>query len=340
MNRQPMMSVAAAARLPSAIAAGGADPDSVFRAAGLDRAVLDAPDGLMASSAFPRLLEGAAQATGDPDFGLHYAERIDPRDVGTLAYVVLNSPTIAAAIANIERYLHIHNTAATVWFGATGPRAYLRYLLSDPAGGASRQHNEYAMTVLLSTLRIMAGTDWTPLEIQFPHESPAQTTEHGRIFGAPVAFGCAANAVVVEPAFVDRSLPAADARLYRILRDYAERMLAEVPRQDDLLVAVRSAIVARLAEGDANLSSIAARSSMSPRTLGRRLQEAGTTLKALLDDTRRRLALEYLRDRAHTLTEIAFLLGYSELSAFNRAFRRWTGSTPMQYRESAGRAQG
>src|SRR5687768_13521501 len=189
-----MMSVAAAARLPSAIAAGGADPDSVFRAAGLDRAVLDAPDGLMASSAFPRLLEGAAQATGDPDFGLHYAERIDPRDVGTLAYVVLNSPTIGAAIANIERYLHIHNTAATVWFGVTGPRAYLRYLLSDPAGGASRQHNEYAMTVLLGTLRIMAGTDWTPIEIQFSHESPAQTAEHRRIFGAPVAFGCAANA--------------------------------------------------------------------------------------------------------------------------------------------------
>jgi AraC-like DNA-binding protein len=74
---------------------------------------------------------------------------------------------------------------------------------------------------------------------------------------------------------------------------------------------------------------------MSPRTLGRRLQEQGTTLKALLDDTRRRLALEYLRNRAHTLTEIAFLLGYSELSAFNRAFRRWTGSTPMQYREHA-----
>jgi AraC-like DNA-binding protein len=116
------------------------------------------------------------------------------------------------------------------------------------------------------------------------------------------------------------------------MKQYLERVLAEIPQEDGMLVSVRRAVAEAMREGDPNLTRVAKKMAMSPRTLQRQLKEQGMEFKQLVDDTRRRFALSYLRDRRHTLTEIAFLLGYSEASAFNRAFKRWTGSTPLAYR--------
>jgi AraC-like DNA-binding protein len=172
------------------------------------------------------------------------------------------------------------------------------------------------------------------LEVQFAHEAPARTSEHLRVFGSPVLFDCATNALVVDRDFVERQVPAADQRLYRILKQHVERILSEMPRQSDLLCAVRRAIAESMRDGDPKLARVTKKISMSRRTLQRRLKEQGAVFKTLTDDTRRRFALDYLRDRKQTLTEIAFLLGYSEVSAFNRAFKRWTGKTPLDYRRS------
>ncbi len=140
---------------------------------------------------------------------------------------------------------------------------------------------------------------------------------------------------MIERDFVERQVPAADARLYRILKQHAERILSEMPRDTDSIADVRRAIAASMKEGDPKLNRVIKQLSMSPRTLERRLKEHGVVFKKLVTDTRRRFALDYLKDRKHTLTEIAFLLGYSEVSAFNRAFKRWTGSTPLDHRRKA-----
>jgi AraC-like DNA-binding protein len=116
------------------------------------------------------------------------------------------------------------------------------------------------------------------------------------------------------------------------VKQHVERILSEMPRESDLITAVRRAIAESMKQGDPKLARVIKQISMSPRTLERRLKEHGVVFKELLDDTRRRFALNYLKGRKHRLTEIAFLLGYSEVSAFNRAFRRWTGSTPLEYR--------
>jgi AraC-like DNA-binding protein len=157
--------------------------------------------------------------------------------------------------------------------------------------------------------------------------------EHSRVFRCPVRFGCAANELVVENDFIERLVPLADARLYRILKQHVERILAELPGDDDWLSAVRNAIAAAMLEGDPKRMRVARRLAISTRTLERRLNEHGVVYRQLVDDTRRVFAMEYLNDRNQSLTEIAFLLGYSEVSAFHRAFRRWTGSTPSEYRE-------
>ena len=333
---RPMICVTAMTGLVEAIAAAGGNPDQILCTLGLERSAFKNPEGFIASSIFARILDEAARATGDECFGLHFGEHFNPKDIGPLAYVVLNSPTVAVAIQNAERYQHLHNQAAKLSFSIEGEQAYFRFLL-DLATDSLRQHNEYSMAVGLNALRIIAGSQWAPREVQFAHDAPPQTSEHLRVFGAPVSFGCASNALVLEREFVERQVPAADQRLYRILKRHAERVLSEMPRESELLAAVRRAIAESMREGDLKLGRVIKKISMSQRTLERRLKEHGVVFKKLVDDTRRRFALNYLRDRKHTLTEIAFLLGYSEVSAFNRAFKRWTGSTPLDHRRRTAR---
>ena len=130
------------------------------------------------------MLEDAARATGDDCFGLHFGERYNPKNVVPLTYVVLNSPTIAVGLENAGRYLRVHNEAAAVSFAIEGRWAYARHLLTHLALDASRQHNEYSMAVGVNLIRLMAGSQWAPAEVQFAHKPPLETSEHVRIFGA------------------------------------------------------------------------------------------------------------------------------------------------------------
>src|SRR6185369_6125199 len=114
VKSKPMISLSAATGLLDSIAAAGGTPHRVLRALGLDRSVIANPDGYIASSTFARLLEAAARETADDCFGLHFGEHFNPRDIGALVYVIFNAPTIAASIQNVERYMHLHNEAATM----------------------------------------------------------------------------------------------------------------------------------------------------------------------------------------------------------------------------------
>jgi AraC-like DNA-binding protein len=332
VRKKPKISLTAATGLIEAIAAAGGDPDEVLGSVGLDRPALSNPSGFMACSDFTRLLEAAAQATGDDCFGLHLGAHYQPKNIGPLAYVVLNSPTFATAMENVGRYHKVHNEATQVSLTVDDDWAYLRLLLVDPAIEFPRQHNEYGIAIMLGTIRLMAGSQWAPSEVQLSHPTPRDASEHIRLFRCPVSFGCASNAIVMEREFVDRTVPAADARLYPILQRYLDRVLSEMPEEDGLLVSVRKAVGESMRDTDPTLTQVARRVALSPRTLQRRLKDRGIDFVRLVDDTRRRFAFNYLRDPEHTFTEIAYLLGYSEVSAFNRAFKRWTGSTPSDYR--------
>jgi AraC-like DNA-binding protein len=331
---KPMISVAATTGLIEAIGSAGADPDQVLQALKLDRSVLSNAEGFISCSTFARLLEEAARATGDPCFGLHFGERFNLKNIGPLTYVVLNSPTVAVADKHIARYLKLYNQAAKVFFTVDEQRAYLQYVLQDLDIDVPRQENEYSIVIRVNTIRMMVGSQWAPLEVRFAHPVPEQTLEHLRIFRAPVLFGYATNTLVIDREFLERQIPAADERLYEIMRRYLERILEEMPEEHEVPASVRRAVAESMREGHPSLTRVAKKMAMSPRTLQRQLKEQGVEFKDLVDDTRRRFAQSYLRSRRNTLTEIAFLLGYSEASAFNRAFKRWTGTTPLAYRGS------
>src|SRR5215468_12607439 len=147
VSARPMVSVAAATGLLEAIAARGEDPDQILRKFEIDRSAFSEPEGFIPSSIFAGVLEAAAQATADDCFGLHLGENYNPRNIGPLVYVVLNSPTIRAGIENFERYLHVYNEAAKWFFTSEGSRGYISYLLTDLGMKTLRHSNEHGMTI-------------------------------------------------------------------------------------------------------------------------------------------------------------------------------------------------
>ena len=331
-----MISLTVAANsLLDAIAAAGGDPDRIIASVGLTRPAFSNPEGFIPFVLYARILEEAARSTDDDCFGLHWGASCDPRCIGPLAYVVLNSPTIGTALDNTARYNRVHNEASLWFCTEEGSRCFIRQSLQRLGAewpGRCRQSSEGILAGVLGILRMMAGSRWGPREVQFAHQPPRLASEHIRIFGAPVSFGHETNALIVDREFLDRQVPAADPFLYPTLKRYLDQVLEEMPREDDLMTATRKAVAESMRDGDCLLAVVAKRLAMSPRTLQRSLKDYGTDFKALVDDTRRRFSLNYLKDANHTLTEVAFLLGYSEVSAFNRAFKRWIGSTPMEHR--------
>ena len=326
-----MISVAAVAGLAEAIERAGGTPEQVLGPLDLRRDGFSAPGGFIPVADFARALEEAARLTGDDCFGLHFGEHYHPKNAGPLTYVVVNSPTMADAFTNIARYLGVHNEAARVSFERGERWARLAHTLDLPAEQC-RQHAEFSLAVGLGLIRLMVGADWVPVEVEFAHKPPAHTSEHARVFRAPVRFGADANAFVIESELCDRHVPGADRHLYPIMVRYLDGVLATMPREDAVVTSVRKGIADTMRQGEPTLVEVAQRLAVTPRTLQRSLADCGVDFRHVRDDTRRRFAVRYLADRKNTITDVAFLLGYSEVSAFNRAFRRWTGATPLEHR--------
>jgi AraC-like DNA-binding protein len=330
-SRAPKISAAVLAGLPEAIERAGGSGDEILARLGLPRQALADSRGYMPAARFAQVLEEAARLTADDCFGLHFGERYHPKNIGPLAYVVLNSPTMAAAFANIARYLRVHNEAAEVTFDRDERWAYLTQTMALPAE-ACRQQVEFSGAVAVGLIRLMIGTDWSPAEVRFTHARPVRADEHARVFRAPVRFECEHTALVVDAEICERQVPAADARLYTIMLRYVEQMLDTLPREPALVARARECIGDLMRDGEPRLAQFAKALGLRPPTVQRRLKTGGVGFRALVDDTRRRLAARYLADPNNTVTDVAFLLGYSEVSAFNRAFKRWTGRTPTAHR--------
>jgi AraC-like DNA-binding protein len=332
MRAVPLISAAVTIGLTEAIEEAGASSHEILRDLHIDPAVLSRAEGFISCASFARILDATAHRTGDPAFGLHFGARSNPKNVGSLAYAVMNSPTVAAAFETAGRYIHLHNEAAHFAFAEDQNLARWSYTLKNLPLEESRQFVNYGMAAALNVVRVMVGSQWSPREVHFQHDGQQIAEVYRDVFRSPVMFATSTNAFVMDSEFCKQPIPAADPNLFRILIRYLEDVLSRMPRKDGTVVPICAMIAQQIKDGGLNLSRAAKAIGVSARSLQRQLKERGLSFGELVDDTRRALAVEYLKDRENTLTEIAFLLGYSEVSAFNRAFKRWTGKTPSDYR--------
>jgi AraC-like DNA-binding protein len=291
------------------------------------------PDERFPIAVVHELLEGAIHLTGDPDIGLKAAREIVPGDYGALEYAARSAATWGDAANATGRYMRLVNDALRFSVQVEGDRAIIQLDSVVPLPRAPADFQSAAFHI--SSQHFFESSEPLEYEVWFSHPAPLDRTEYERTFeNAVFRFDAPFNGFSVPARYLSLPIKSADPNLHALIRKHAEAMLAELPRAHSLTERVRELLAQQLANGPPSLGHIARQVSMSERTLARHLEDEGTTYKALLEDLRRRLALRYVRRSELAFAEIAGLLGFSQAAAFHRAFRRWTGRTPLEYRRA------
>lgn len=328
--------------IAAAAVQSGADCEELLRRAGLKSSMLADRDGRIPFAKLAALYEHAAAFADDDAFGLHIGEKASLKAFDVLSYVVMNSADLGEAFDRLIRYHSIWNEGAEYDLNIDGSVARVAYRYKESAKeAAERRHNcEMTLALMVKFGRVVTKADWTPREVCFQHPEPKDTTEHRRIFRCPVRFSQPANALLLDSSLLSLPLAEADTELGAVLDRHAEELLKNLPRHGSLANEVRSLLSDALKSGDVTLESVAGKLGINARTLQRRLKEEGTSHQDLLDELRLSLSKRYLLDSQMTIGEAAYLLGFSDTPAFHRAFRRWTGTTPRNFRQTAQQSSG
>jgi len=289
------------------------------------------PDERIPVTTVHRLLEVAAELTNDPDLGLKAARSTSLGDGGALDYLLSTSPTVNDAIEVASRYMRLINDTLTVRLELTGTTALMRLDNSVmlPRAAADFQ----AGSIFWNHARRWLGGALAEVVVSFIHAAPLERSEYDRTFGpAEVRFSAPYSGFLLRREHLAIPLERADPKLHDVIAKHARQLIAELPGAESITERARAIAAKELAHGNPNARYVATELGMSLRTMGRKLAEESTTFKDLLDDLRRRLALQYVAGGDLALSDVALLLGFSETATFHRAFRRWTGQTPLEYR--------
>lgn len=298
------------------------------------RAVLDSrgPADIVALPLWRELLERAvALRPRQPAPALAIGALVQPRHVGVLGYLTLTCQTLGEAMQAYQRYESLFYGRDLVEVRGEGEWMSVRWPASASIGELG---DSVSIAAMITFMRRLVEHPPAPTRVSFvfPAPSPAAWRAYQTFFGCPVDFGADDTRVQFPLAFLGIRLPHSDPSLRALLDRQAGALLQALPDSDGFDRALQQAMVRLLPDGQVSLKRVAARLHVSVRTLQRRLEGRQLTWQTLLDRTREQLAGHYLADPSLTLGEIALLLGYSEHSAFSRAYRQWTGRTPGQAR--------
>ncbi len=272
----------------------------------------------------------AIEESGDPAIGLRIAKLLSAGALGSFGYLLGHSETLGKMIERAQRFgrimddlsetsLHIADEEVFVRVGRTGG-----YPIPPPAA-------ECLFSVALATAR-HAWPHAHPLAIHFTHQCRAPLEVYRDHFGCPVLFGAKAMQIVFAARFLREVSSTVDPQLGQVLEEHASYVLTQLPASDDLVSQASHALLQLIGQGGVEPSMLARKLSVSERTLRRKLKAKKTSYHRLLDDVRRGLALKYVQDATLSLDQVAERLRFLDTSTFYRAFRRWTGTTPAQYR--------
>lgn len=315
-----------------ALEAAGIDSATLFAEAGLDVAALEDPNARYPVQATTKLWQLAVAATGDDAFGLTVARHVGQTTFHALGYSLLASSTLREAFERMLRYFRLVTDGGGLAFELDADR-YRLTMLSTDAQPAPQALDAFAL-LFVRLCRVLHHRDFAPLAVALQRREPRNRAAFERSFRAPLQFDAPLNALWFDRAVFEQKLEGANPELARHNDEIALRQLATLPEQS-LQLRVQAALIRQLSLGEPTQEKVAESLHMSLRNFQRKLADEGSSYTALLNDTRRTLALSYLRNPAYSLSEITYLLGFAEASSFNRAFKRWTGQSPSAYRDGA-----
>ena len=311
----------------------GLDVGDLVSAHGLGLAAAEAGDVAIGIPALRTLLAAIADRARDPHFGLNAAMAVPRGAYGVVEYLTRIAPTLRGCVEELARWGRILNHEIS-FDAATG---MIAERVRGSADGLGRQGNEFSLALQLRVARESTGAAIACEQILFANRKETDDRELVAYFGTrDLSYDAGHNGIQLAPAELDRPVLTADQALARILAVQANDLANDAAPRGDL-APIRDLVGTQLRSGDATAVRIAKLIGMSERTLHRRLSEAGTTFGELVDDVRRSLTIEHLGDPERSLPEIAALVGYSDPRALARAFKRWTGSTPNDWRRKHAR---
>jgi AraC-like DNA-binding protein len=332
---QPQIRSAALQGYREICASLGLDPIAMMQSEGLDPTCLNDPDRRVSAESLFRLFERSAQVANAPDLGLRLAGARQFSLLGPLSLAARDEPTVRSAFQVVIRYLHLHNEGVHIRLSEQDGLATIDLLSNVGKSTAVRVSMETAVGMAAKILKAFLGESWCPVRVLFEHDAPTDTRPHRLFFGCPVKFRQDGSAVHMRSADLDLPNRLSDAGL----APYARRYLKDLVERADVTLADRVQHLIRLeiSSGRCSVQRIAQSLGMNRRTLHRQLAELQTTYTELFTSVREELALRHVTHGDRSLHQVAEVLGYSELSAFSRWYKRQFGICPSAAREQAAR---
>lgn len=337
----PTIQVAATAGILEYTAEAGGDVAWVVSEAKLTLDDLSRPEQRLPLRKFVTLIEAASRATGDDCFGAHLGQICGLRELGLPGYLATFAPSVERALSSFARYYYLLGDSTDVRFERHDERVSFTYHVLDPESWPRRQDAEQVLTMIVYLIRDWIGPSWKPDTVWFEHDPPPDAAELERILGCPLRFNRETNTVWFDQASAGHENPKADERLFHLLSWFAETVTASEPLSMTKGATFRDQVLASIETcanlGHATIHSVSRALGLEPRTFQRRLGAENSSFRELFETYLQRESQKLLARSELGEKEIAARLGYGSLNAFIRAFRRWNGVTPGEWRAERAR---
>jgi AraC-like DNA-binding protein len=307
----------------------GSDADTLLRKVGLADAERD-PETWISYRRFLLLLDEAAQLTQCPHFGLLLSLQQDIRIFGVVGFIIQQAPDLRTALRELSTHMAHHNQGASLTLQVERGVALWCFNCKLEGHAPIWQQSDLAAGIGLNLMRLLRNPRWTPKAVYLPHAPPRNLKPYKERFQCPLFFNWHCMATAFDAADLDSPIHAANPQLHRVLDDHLRSL--QVDFADDYCGQVRHIISQALTTGDCSIEKVAGFLSINKRTLQRQLKTQGTSYKTLLEEVRFDIARRYLRESSGSMTALADMLGYSELSVFSNAFRQRYGLSPRAWK--------
>jgi AraC-like DNA-binding protein len=294
---------------------------------------LDSRDGRVPFEANIKMIEKGAQIAGET-VPLRLGAAFSAERIGVWGYILRNCEVMGEAAQLFLRYQQLLYSISTFSVEHRGDRFIVAHSINTPIYNHYRRIlAELNLAAILQTMRKLLDRDIVPLEVHMVHQKPCIYSDYAALFRCPIQFGQKHDALVFSTSLLMMKIPHGQPYVKEMLIRHADRLMAKLYENKNLSDKVRGVALALMPKGALNVDTVARKLGMSRWTLARRLKSEGCTFRDLIKRFRKELTLDYLENETLTITDITFMLGYSEESAFSRAFKHWTGQTPIAYRK-------
>lgn len=308
------------------------DPAPLYKKAGIKAELLRNPNARISIQRVEALWAQAADLIDDPCFAIDMAEFWHPSQMGALGYAWLASSSLRRAFARAVRYIHVISEDLNLVVSDT-PAGLKIVVDRDDSIFTLPQQHDLVVTIIMHMCRYNFGEELIASNVSLAHAEPECSQKIKDYFRTEVVFDAPQTSLTIERKDADKRLPSGNKQIALLHDEMLMKYLVEI-KQGDIVQQVESIIMENLPDGQVTDRLVASELNLSERSMQRRLKEHKTSFRYLLDSVREMMAKQYIENPVNRMSDIAFLLGFSEQSAFSRAFKKWTGKTPVAYRNS------